>query len=190
MLEFPHTLKEQGMSSDLEVGRLSTSTEGGHPSITLGLRSPPDAREADRHSITFVFAADDSFVLLSRPVQKYRFGKLVSDCRLEYDHLDGRPVLRSLVTTIVDQVRTMKLDVEECRFGPIPETEFAARKSFLADHKPFEIIRKPVVEPAIPTFLGWHWVAFVAGGISLACGSGLALRGRGRGRWVCEVKNE
>ena len=107
--------------------------------------------------------------------------KLVSDCRLEYDHPDGRPVLRSLVTTIPGQHRTIRLDVEECRFGPIPETEFAL-EPFLADLKPGEIIRKPVVEPAIATLLGWYWMAFVAGGISLAGGSGLALRSRDRDR--------
>ena len=32
----------------------------------------------------------------------------------------------------MDQHRTIRLDVEECRFGPIPETEFAL-EPFLAE---------------------------------------------------------
>jgi hypothetical protein len=175
LLEYPQTINEQGMSPDLEVARLSTWTDDGHPRITLGLRSPPEAREADRQAFTFVFAVDDSLVVRSLHYELPK-QKLVSDGRYEYDHSsDGRPVLRSFVTTVVGQVRTIRLDVEECRFGPIPETEFAI-EPFLADLKPGKIMRKPVAEPAIATILGWYWIAFVAGGISLAVGSGLALR--------------
>jgi len=180
LLQYPQILKEEGMLPDLEVARLSTSTDDAHPRITLGLRSPPEAREADRQAFTFVFAVDDSFVLRSRHYELPK-QKLVSDSRFEYDHPDGRPALRSLVTTFPAQHRTIRLDVEECRFGPIPETEFAL-ETFLADLQPGEIIRKPVVKPAIATLLGWYWMAFVAGGISLAGGSGLALRSRDRDR--------
>jgi hypothetical protein len=178
LLEYhPQNFRDFGMMiPDLEVVRLSTSTDDGHPRITLGLRSPPGAREADCQAFTFVFAVDDSFVVRSLHYELPKH-KLVSDCRFEYDHPDGRPVLRSLVTTIVGQNRTIRLDVEECRFGPIPEIEFAL-EPFLADLKPDKIIRKPVVGPAIARLLGWYWMAFVAGGISLAGGSGLALRSR------------
>ncbi len=92
LLQYPQILKQEGMLPDLEVARLSTSTDLGYPMITLGLRSPPEVREADRQAFTFVFAADDSFVLRSRRYE-LPIGKLVADCRLEYDHLDGRPVL-------------------------------------------------------------------------------------------------
>jgi hypothetical protein len=98
-----------------------------------------------------------------------------------YDHPDGRPVLRSRVETNQAQTWTIRLDVDECRFGPIPETEFAL-EPFLADLQPGEIIRKPGAAPAIATLLGWYWLAFLAGGISLAGGSGLALSSRNRDR--------
>ena len=67
------------------MARLSTSTDDGHPRITLGLRSPPEAREADRQAFTFVFAVDDSFVVRSLHYELPK-QKLVSDCRFEYDH--------------------------------------------------------------------------------------------------------
>jgi hypothetical protein len=47
---------------------------------------------------------------------------------------------------------------------------------------PGEIIRTPVVGPAIATLFGWYWMAFVAGGISLAGGCSLALRSRDHDR--------
>ena len=73
------------------------------------------------------------------------------------------------------------MDVEECRFGPIPEAEFAL-EPFLARLKPDGIIWKQVEEPSTATLLDWYWLAFVGGGISLAGGSGLALGSRDRDR--------
>jgi hypothetical protein len=70
-----------------------------------------------------------------------------------YDHPDGRPVLRSLVTMIAGQVRTSRLDVEECRFGPIPESEFAP-EPFLAGLRSGLLNRQQAVEPSIATWLG------------------------------------
>ena len=173
LLQFPQTLKDDGISLDLEVTRLSTSTDDGHPLLTLGLRSPPGAREADRQALTFVFAVDDSFVVRSEHYELPK-QKLVSDCRFEYDHPDGRPVLRSFVTTIEGQVRTIRLDVEECVFGPIPAAEFAL-EPFLASLGPGPLDRQHEFEPSTATLLDWYWLAFVGGGISLAGGSGLAL---------------
>ena len=107
--------------------------------------------------------------------------KLVSDGRFEYDHPDGRPVLRSLVTTIPAGHRTIRLDVEECRFGPTPESEFAL-EPFLASLGPGRIVRHTEAEPSTATPLDWYWLAFAGGGISLAVGSGLAMGSRDRGR--------
>ena len=178
LLEYhPQNFKDFGVRMpDLGVARLTTSTDDGHPLLTLGLRSPTGTREADRKAYTFVFAVDDSYVVRSIHYEEPK-QKLVSDCRLEYDHLDGRPVLRSLVTTIAGQARTIRLDVEECRFGPIPETEFAL-EPFLGRLKPDGIIRKQVGGPSPATLLDWYWLAFVGGGLSLAGGSGLALGSR------------
>ena len=174
LLQFPRILQQEGVLPDLEVARLATSTDDGHRLLTLGLRSPPGAREADRLALTLAFAVDDSFVVRSghyeRPEQR-----LVSDCRFEYDHPDGRPVLRSSVTTIEGRARTIRLDVEECVFGPIPAAEFDL-EAFLAGLGPGEVIRERVVDPA--TLLGWYWLAFVVGGIGLASGSVLAMRAR------------
>lgn len=180
LLQFPQILKEEGVLPDLEVTRLSTSTDDGHRLLTLGLRSPREAREADRQALTFVFAVDDSFVVRSEHYERPK-QKLVSDCRFEYDHPDGRPVLRSFVTTTEGQVRTIRLDVQECVFGPIPAAEFAL-EPFLASLGPGAPNRQHEFEPSTATPLDWYWLAFVVGGISLAGGSGLALGSRYRDR--------
>jgi hypothetical protein len=71
------------------------------------------------------------------------------------------------------------LEVTECRFGPIPESEFA-EEPFLARLQAGEIIWKQVEEPPTGTVLEWYWLPFVVGGINLAGGSGLALGSRYR----------
>jgi hypothetical protein len=78
------------------------------------------------------------------------------------------------------------LDVEECRFGPIPEAEFAL-EAFLASLGPGRPGRQPAVEPSTATPLDWYWLAFVGGGISLVGGSGLALGSRYRDRQAVRV---
>jgi len=72
-----------------------------------------------------------------------------------------------------------RLEVTECSFGPIPESEFA-EEPFLARLQTGEIIWKQVEEPPTGTVVEWCWLAFVVGGISLAGGSGLALGSRDR----------
>ncbi|APW60124.1 hypothetical protein [Paludisphaera borealis] len=69
--------------------------------------------------------------------------------------------------------------MEECRFGPIPEAEFAL-EPFLADLGPDRPNWQQAVEPSTATLLDWYWLVFVAGGISLAGGAGVALRSRDR----------
>ena len=75
----------------------------------------------------------------------------------------------------------MRLDVDECRFGPIPEAEFAL-EPFLASLGPDRLSAAGEFEPSTATLLDWYWLAFVGGGISLAGGSGLALGSRYRDR--------
>jgi len=134
-------------------------------------RDDPDKYEEQR--LTFVFDADDLFV-----VRSIHFGEplqdVASDRRFEYDHPDGRPVLRSFVRTIPAGHRAIRVDVEECRFGPIPESEFGL-EPFLTSLGPGRPVRQPEVEPPTATLLDWYRLAFVGGGISLAGGSGLAL---------------
>ena len=180
LLEFPQILKRDGSSTDYEVVKLNATTGDGHRLVTLRLRTGPEVKGRDREDCTFVFDADDLFVVRSIHYEDPLEG-FVSDCRFEYDHPDGRPVLRSSVTTIPAQHRTIRLDVEECRFGPIPEAEFAL-EPFLASLGPGRPDWQPAVEPSTATLLDWYWLAFVVGGISLAGGSGLALGSRYRDR--------
>ena len=176
LLEFPQNLKRDGSSTDYEVVELNASTGDGHRLVTLRLRTGPEVKDRERKDCTFVFDADDLFVVRSLHYEAPLEG-FVSDCRFEYDHPDGRPVLRSSVTTIPAQHRTIRLDVEECRFGPIPEAEFAL-EPFLASLGPDRPNWQPEVELPTATWLDRYWLAFVGGGISLAGGSGLTLGSR------------
>ena len=111
--------------------------------------------------------------------------KIVSDCRFEYDRSsEAAPSCARSPRPWRVSRPFIRLEVEECRFGPIPEAEFAV-EPFLADLQPGGIFRKPVAEPAIVTLLGWYWLAFLAGGISLAGGCGLTLSSRNRDRQAC-----
>ena len=180
LLAFPLDLKEFGLSTDYEVVKLDATTVDGHRLVTLRLRTGPEVKGRDRADYTFVFDANDLFVVRSihngGPLQD-----VAADRRYEYDHADGRPVQRSFVQTIPAQHRTLRLDVEECRFGPIPEAVFAL-EPFLASLGPGRPNGQTAVEPSTATFLDWYWVAFVVGGINLAGGSGLALGSRYRDR--------
>jgi hypothetical protein len=180
LLEYPRNLKKIGFSTDYEVVEFNATTSDGHHLVTLRLRTSPEVEGRDREDYTFVFDADDLFV-----VRSIHYGEalqdIVSDCQFEYDHPDGRPVLRSFVRTNPAQHRTIRLDVEECRFGPIPEAEFAP-EPFLASLGPGPLNGQHEFEPSTPTLLDWYWLAFVAGGISLAGGTGLALGSRYRDR--------
>jgi hypothetical protein len=180
LLDFPQSLKDFGLSTDYEVVKLNATTGDGRRLVTLRLRTGPEVKGRDRGDYTFVFDADDLFVVRSihsgEPLED-----VASDRRFEYDHPDGRPVLRSTVKPIPSQHRTIRLDVEECRFGPIPEAEFAL-EPFLASLGPDRPNRQPAVETSTATLLDWYWLVFVGGGISLAGGSGLALGSRLRDR--------
>jgi hypothetical protein len=180
LLEYHKILKVEDSSTHYEVVTLHATTVDGHRLVTLRLRTAPEVKGRDREDVTFVFDADDLFVIRSihhgEPLQN-----VDTDRRFEYDHPDGRPVLRSWVTTIAAHHRTLRLDVEECRFGPIPEAEFAL-EPFLASLGPDRPDWPLAVEPSTATPLDWYWLAFVVGGINLAGGSGLALGSRDRDR--------
>ncbi len=183
LLEYPRHFKEYGLPADFEVARLEAATVAGHPVMTLGLRTSPAVPEKDRQSHTLVFAVDDSYVARSMRYEFPTRPASVTEC--QYDHPDGRPVLRSLVATIplkaANQSRTLRVDVEECRFGPIPAAEFAL-EPFLASLQPGEFVRPPLAEPSTGTVLDWYWLALGGGGISLAGGAALALGSRSRDR--------
>jgi hypothetical protein len=180
LLEFPQILKRGGSSTDYEVVELNATTGDGHRLVTLRLRTGPEVKGRDRNDCTFVLDADDLFVVRSIHYGDPLQGPVTNRC-FAYDHPDGRPVLRSFVMTIPAQHRNIRLDVEECRFGPIPEAEFAL-EPFLASLGPARPDWQPAVEPSTAALLDRYWVAFVGGGISLAGGSGLALGSRYRER--------
>jgi hypothetical protein len=179
--------KDFGFSTDYEVAQLDTMTGDGHRLVTLRLRTSSKVESPSRHDSTYVFDADDLFVTrsehceLSGPLYK---GRSEYEGRFEYDHEGGRPVFRAVSFTTVEPPKpkeSTRLEVTECRFGPIPESEFAA-ESFLDQLKPEGIIRDPTGAPSdsTATLLDWYWLAFVAGGINLAVGSGLASASRNR----------
>ena len=180
LFRYPWELYDFGYSTDYEVVKLTSTTENGHRLVTLRLRSSPESNK-QRHDYTFVFDADDLFVVRSERAEE--MGQSFEG-RYDYDRQGGRPIFRTLVSNSVDSNSSKlsaRLEVTECRFGPIPESEFAV-EPFLARLQPGEIIRKQVEEPSTATLLDWYWLAFVVGGISLACGSGLALGSRYRDR--------
>ena len=171
--------KNLGFSTEGDVVKLQTKTNDGHRLVTLRLRTSPEVKGRDREDLTFVFDADDSFVV--RSVHPGDLGGSF-EVRYEYDHEGGRPILRAL-TSVDPTTRKLStsLEVTECRFGSIPESEFAP-ESFLGRLEPEGIIRDQLEERSSATPLDRYWLAFVGGGISLAGGSGLALGSRYRDR--------
>jgi len=148
--------------------------------VTLRLRSSPEVK-SHREDCTFVFNADEMFVVRSERADLWD-GSF--EDRYDYDRQGGRPIFQvSTATNVASTPPKLsgRLEVTECRFGPIPESEFA-EEPFLARLQTGEIIWKQVEEPPPGTVLKWHWLAFAVGGISLAGGSGLALGSRNRDR--------
>jgi hypothetical protein len=179
LLHYPQYRKDMGFSTDYEVVKLQATTNDGHRLVTLRLRTNTEVKGRGREDCTFVFDADDLFVI--RSVRGEEFGAPF-EVRYEYDHEGGRPIFRALtsVNATTRKLWTL-LEVTDCRFGPIPESEFTP-ESFLERLEPNGLIREPVEEPSAATLLEWYWLAFVGGGISLAGGSGLGLGGRYRDR--------
>ncbi len=181
LLQFPQILKQQGTALDLEVARLSTSTDDGHPLLTLGLRSPPEAREADRQALTFVFAVDDSFVVRSDTLRTTQ-----AEARLGLPlrvRPSGRPPRPSLVSSRRSRVKSGPSDWmwRSAGSGRSPRPSSPSNLSWPASSRA-RSIGSMSFEPSTATLLDWYWLAFVAGGISLAGGSGLALGSRYRER--------
>jgi hypothetical protein len=181
LLEYPRNRKDIGFSTDYEVAKLQTTTSEGHRLVTLRLRTSPEVKGREREDCTFVFDADDLFVVRSLRGEGF-------NVQYDYDHEGGRPIFRALTggSTSLDATTpkwSTRLEVTECRFGPIPESEFAP-ESFLGRLEPDGIVREHVGEPSTSTatLLDRYWLAFVVGGMSLAGGSGLALGSRARDR--------
>ena len=179
LLEYPRNRKDIGFSTDYEVVKLQTTTNDGHRLVTLRLRTSPEVKGREREDCTYVFDADDLFVVRSVSGEGF-------DVQYNYNHEGGRPIFLSLAgrSTSLDPTTpkwSTRLEVMECRFGPIPESEFAP-ESFLGRIEPDGIVREPVEESSTTTLLDRYWLAFVGGGISLAGGSGLALKSRLRDR--------
>ena len=180
LLRYPQEPKLAGFSTDYEVVELKSATTDGHRLVTLRLRASPEVK-GRRDDCSFVFDADEMFVVLSERADQWD-GSFEN--RYDYDRQGGRPIFQVITATNVASTPpklSARLEVTECRFGPIPESEFA-EEPFLARLQASEIIWKQVEEPSTGTLLDWYWLAFVGGGISLAGGSGLALGSRYRDR--------
>ncbi len=181
LLAYPSQYQHGGIATDDEVVELSARVSDGHRFVTLRLRASPEVNGRDPAVTTFVFDADDLFVV--RSVHGENLGHR-SEARYEYDHQGDRPIFRACTANSLAPTTptwSARLEVTECRFGPIPESEFAP-ESFLGHLKSDGIVRNHVEEPSTATSLDRYWLAFVAGGISLACGSALALGSRRRDR--------
>ena len=180
LLAFPGRDRDAGFSPDYEVVKLRATKGDGHRLVTVRLRTRPETK-GYRHDSTFVFDADDLFVVRSE--HDVELDRLFEG-RYEYDHEGNRPIFRVLTSMSVDRTPpkiSTRLEVTECQFGAIPESEFAL-EPFLASLRPGELTWKHAEEPSTATLLDWYWLAFVGGGISLACGSGLAIGSRERDR--------
>ena len=184
LLQYPQILKDIGFSTDYEVVELNTTTSDGHRLVTLRLRTSPEVKGRDREDCTFVFDADDLFVVRSDALRRTsQDGRSMADTSTTIRTAArsfGRHRRRAR-SNPAEAVGPSDWRWTECRFGPIPESEFAP-EPFLARLEPGGIIRKQVEEPSTATLLDWYWLAFVGGGISLAGGSGLALGSRYRDR--------
>ena len=168
-------IDNSGRTVSYEVIQLKNSTIDGKKIVTLGLRTRPETSQSDSRILTYVFAADDSFVVRSITGKMLRNGS-VWNTRFEYDHRDGRPVLRSAITTTSDPRRILRLAVDECQFGPVPESEFSP-ESFLSSLGSSVVHRQNIEPPPTGTWLDLYWLAFVFGGLSLAGGAGLSSTG-------------
>jgi hypothetical protein len=180
LLRYPQEPKLAGFSTDYEVVELKSTTSNGHRLVTLRLRTSPEVK-VHREDFTFGFDADEMFVVHSERADQWD-GSF--ELRYDYDRQGGRPIFQVITWTNVDSTPpkpSARLEVTECRFGPIPESEFA-EEPFLAHLQAGEIIWKQAEEPPTGAALEWYWLAFVGGGISLAGGSGLALGSRYRDR--------
>jgi hypothetical protein len=188
LLRYPQEAKDFGFSTDYEVAELKSTTSHGHRLVTLRLRTNPDVK-GHREDCTFVFDADEMFVVRSERADQWD-GSF--EGRYDYDRQGGRPIFQAITATNVNSTPPKlltRLEVTECRFGPIPESEFA-EEPFLARLQGGKIIWKQVEEPPTGSVLEWYWLAFVCGGISLAGGSGLALRSRYRDRRTVRAGGE
>jgi len=172
LLRFLQDRKDGGFSADYEVVKFQTKLHEGHRLVTLQLRTGPEVKGRDRDDCTFVFDADDLFVVRSVHGESF-------ETEFEYEHEGGRPIFRALTarSTTLDPTTpkwSSRLEVTECRFGPIPDSEFDP-ESFLGHLKLDGFVRKSVEAPSTATSFDHYWLAFVGGGISLAGGAGLAL---------------
>ena len=179
LLELPELLWSYGIPEDLAVAEFQTTTEGGHHLVTLELRASPSTPGAKPSGFRFSFDADDGYLV--RSIRDQIHGQ-TGDTLLEYDQIDGRPILRSLVTKFEPngQPRTLRMVVDDCQFGPIDESEFAL-EPFLASLGPGPIVRETAQEPSTATPLDYYSVAFVLGGVSLAGGLGLLMTSKPSG---------
>ena len=179
LLGFPMLLRDYGIPNDLRVVEFQTKTESGHRLVTLDLQGHPPTPTARPGGFRFTFDADDRFVV--RSIQD-QLNDTTSETICHYDRHDDLPLLRSFETKFQrdGQPRTLRMVVDDCQFGPIPESEFAL-EPFLASLGPGPIVRETVQEPSTATWLDRYWVAFVLGGVSLAGGLGLLMTSKPSG---------
>ena len=168
LLEFPAILRDYGIPDNLAVTEFQTTTQEGHPLVSLNLRASSPGPGVKSDGFRFVLDPEDGY--RARSIHSQISGR-IADTICHYDRPDGHSRLRSLVTMYNrdGQPQTDRLEVEVCQFGPIAESEFAL-EPFLASLGPGPLVREPADQPSTATHLDWYWLAFVGGGMSLAGG--------------------
>ena len=175
LLEFPQILKRDGSSTDYEVVELNASTGDGHRLVTLRLRTGPEVKGRDRKDFTFVFDADDLFV-----VRSIHYGEPLEDSsRIA----DSSTTIRTAAPSCARPSRRYRLSIgpsdwtwKNAGSGRSPRPSSPSNRSWPASGRAGPTgSRRSSLDRDL---LDWYWLAFVGGGISLAGGSGLALGSR------------
>ncbi len=149
-------------------------TKDGREYWSLCLQQDAPRGGAPWRTAKFVFAADASFALQTMEYALFDDGDGGGTVRgeLGYDLYEGTPVLRSYhsATSRPDGSRTtIRADIVDRQFGPIPEDEFTAQKLL---NGPVEYRTSPAPVPGNETPKRWEWcyVAYAFGAFSLVAG--------------------
>jgi hypothetical protein len=159
-------------------------TKDGREYWSLCLQQDAPRGGAPWRTAKFAFAADASFALQTMEYALFDDGDGGGTVRgeLGYDLYEGTPVLRSYhsATSRPDGSRTtIRADIVDRQFGPIPEDEFTAQKLL---NGPVEYQTIPAPVPENETLKRWEWYhwAYSLGALSLVAGLILLPRARRR----------
>jgi hypothetical protein len=185
LLSLEEELRDHEDTSHVVVTELERFTELGRRFIRLRFEDHSPKPHVPWRSDTVVLDADNDLVAYSELVD---IGNgTILRWNNTHEIRDGVPSLRTRhlsVTGVKGVEREGSMTIQDCQFGPIPESEFTPEGLLdgpvihrLADAG-HDIWKDPV------TFADWYWVPLIAGAVSLIVGLGTAvldgLRSRSR----------